>query len=33
VADESAVTLGPVVIGKNLVMVTQRGGLYAYASD
>jgi hypothetical protein len=33
VADESAVTLGPVVIGKNLVLVTQRGGLYAYASD
>lgn len=33
VADESAVTLGPVVIGKNLVLVTQLGGLYAYASD
>jgi len=33
VADESGVALGPVVMGKNLVLVTQRGGLYAYASD
>ena len=33
VADESGVALGPVVVGKNLVLVTQRGGLYAYASD
>ena len=31
--DDSAVTLGPVVVGKNVVAVTQRGGLYAYASD
>lgn len=33
VTDGSAVALGPVLIGKNLVLVTQRGGLYAYASD
>ena len=33
VADESGVALGPVVVGKNLVLVTQRGGLYAYASE
>lgn len=33
VTDDSAVTLGPVVVGKNVVVVTQRGGLYAYASD
>jgi outer membrane assembly lipoprotein YfgL len=33
VSDESGVVLGPVVMGKNLVLVTQRGGLYAYASD
>jgi outer membrane assembly lipoprotein YfgL len=33
VADESGVALGPLVMGKNLVLVTQRGGLYAYASD
>jgi hypothetical protein len=32
-ADESGVALGPVVMGKNLVLVTQRGGLYAYALD
>jgi hypothetical protein len=32
-ADESGVALGPVAIGKNLVLVTQRGGLYAYALD
>ena len=31
--DDSAVALGPVVAGKHLVVVTQRGGLYAYASD
>jgi outer membrane protein assembly factor BamB len=31
--DDSAVTLGPVVVGKHLVLATQRGGLYAYASD
>ena len=33
VTDDSAVALGPVVVGKNVVVVTQRGGLYAYASD
>ena len=33
VTDGSAVALGPVLMGKNLVLVTQRGGLYAYASD
>ena len=33
VTDDSAVTLGPVLVGKNVVAVTQRGGLYAYASD
>ena len=33
VTDDSAVALGPVVVGKNLVLVTQRGGLYAYAAD
>jgi outer membrane protein assembly factor BamB len=33
VADDSAVTLEPVVVGKNLLVVTQRGGLYAYAAD
>ena len=33
VTDGSAVALGPVLIGKNLVVATQRGGLYAYASD
>ena len=33
VTDGSAVALGPVLIGKNLVLATQRGGLYAYASD
>jgi len=27
------VTLGPVVVGKNLILVTQRGGLYALAYD
>jgi len=31
--DGSAVTLGPVVVGKNLILVTQRGGLYALAYD
>jgi hypothetical protein len=33
VTDDSAVALGPVVVGGNLVLVTQRGGLYAYAAD
>ena len=33
VTDGSAVALGPVLIGKNLLVATQRGGLYAYASD
>lgn len=32
-SDDSGVTLGPVVAGKNLVLITQRGGLYAYAAD
>ncbi len=31
--DGSAVTLGPVVVGKNLILVTQRGGLYVLAYD
>jgi outer membrane protein assembly factor BamB len=31
--DASALALGPVLVDKNLVVVTQRGGLYAYASD
>ena len=31
--DGSAVTLGPIVVGKNLVLATQRGGLYALAYD
>jgi len=33
VTDGSAVSLGPVLAGTNLVLVTQRGGLYAYAAD